>query len=346
MVLLHTGRRDGAPTVQSRWLWRLATLARGAGVQLPSRPGLLDWAAELDRPGAFAPAERPRPRPPVADRPDRLSVTRIETWVRDPYAIYAQYVLGLRPLDRPGEPVEARARGEAVHRALQRFVEAHPDQLPPDAEAVLEGFLVAALEEAGMPGAAMARERPLAGRAAGFLVEFERQRRPGAALLVEQAGELPIDLGEARFTVTARADRIELKDGFGHVLDFKTGAPPSAKQVESHFAPQLTLTAAILKGGGFSSAGPVRPGELLYVQVTGRNNQKPPRAVAGPGESEGLADAALEGLRRRAAHFLQPETPYVSWAAPQFMLQRGGDYDHLARVWEWHVIGEAGEGEA
>ena len=44
----------------------------------------------------------PRPCPPVALRPRRMSVTEIETWLRDPYAIYARHVLrlnSLRPLD-------------------------------------------------------------------------------------------------------------------------------------------------------------------------------------------------------------------------------------------------------
>ena len=36
-----------------------------------------------------------------------------------------------------------------------------------------------------------------------------------------------------------------------------------------------------------------------------------------------------------------PATPYLSWAAPQFMGRYGGDYDHLARLWEWGVIGGA-----
>ena len=62
------------------------------------------------------------------------------------------------------------------------------------------------------------------------------------------------------------------------------------------------------------------------------------------GESETWPPAALEGLKRRVARFDQADTPYPSWAAPQFIGRYGGDYDHLARLWEWHVIGE-GEGE-
>ena len=55
--------------------------------------------------------------------------------------------------------------------------------------------------------------------------------------------------------------------------------------------------------------------------------------------------AALAGLKARVARFDDQTTPYLSWVAPQFMGNFGGNYDHLARVWEWHVAG-AEEAEA
>ncbi len=346
VVLLHCERREGAPAVESRWLWRLRTLARGAGVALPARAEAIAWAGLLDQPGPFAPAPRPRPRPPVEVRPIELPVTGVESWVRDPYATYARYVLRLRPMDRPDAPVEARARGEAVHRALQRFAERHPEHVPDQAEQTIEALLVEALAEAGMTRAAMARERALARNAAPWIAALERSRRQGARLLVEQKGLLALELEGGRFTLTARADRLELRGALVDVLDFKTGSPPSAKQVRSDFAPQLTLTAAILQGGGFTGVGTVEPGELLYVQVSGRSNQPDPKAVVAGDESPAWAARALEGLKRRILRFRSADTAYVSWTAPQFMNERGGDYDHLARVWEWHVIGEAEEGSA
>ena len=51
----------------------------------------------------------------------------------------------------------------------------------------------------------------------------------------------------------------------------------------------------------------------------------------------------MEGLVRRIARFDDPETPYLAWAAPQFISQHAGDYDHLSRLYEWHVMGEGAE---
>ena len=108
--------------MQSRWLWRLETLARGAGVN-PARSRRPTWrlgAARWMRPAASAPvaAPAPRPRPSSAARASCRS-PGIERWVRDPYAVYAQHILSLMPLDRPDEPVEALARGTAIHAALR-----------------------------------------------------------------------------------------------------------------------------------------------------------------------------------------------------------------------------------
>ncbi len=215
-----------------------------------------------------------------------------------------------------------------MHRALQRFAERHPDEVPDGAEGVIERLLVEALEEAGMPAPAMARERALAGQAAAWLAGFERNRRRGARLLVEQRGVMEMrGPGGRMFRLTARADRLELRDGQADVLDFKTGQAPSKRQMQRGFAPQLTLTAVILQAGGFDLAGPALPGELVYVRVSGGRKPGEELVRAGAGESLDWAETALQGLRRRIERFASPDTPYLSWAAPQFMLARGAAQD-------------------
>jgi len=347
VILLHSERRGGAPAVASRWLWRLRTLAKGAGVEIPARPEVVAWARALDAPLAAPPpslktATRPRPTPPVAARPRRLYVTGVERWVRDPYAVYAREILRLYPLERPDEPIEARARGTAVHAAFEQFAGDHPGDLPDDAEAAFAALLLEKLRLAGMPAARMTREQALAANVAPWVIAFERRRRPGAQLIVEQKGEIAFEAPGGRFTLAAKADRIEARGGVADILDFKTGAAPSAKQVRGGLSPQLTLTAAILAAGGFTALGRMTPGELVYVRVNG--GRTPGEELSRvPGEGPALAVQVLENLKRRVAHFDRVETPYIAWAAPQFIGQYGGDYDHLARLWEWHVIAEGGE---
>ena len=104
--------------------------------------------------------------------------------------------------------------------------------------------------------------------------------------------------------------------------------------VKSGLSPQLTLTAAIVAAGGFAELGPLAPGELVYVRVSGGREPGREEHRAKGAESQALADAALAGLKKRIDWFDQEETGRYA-----------GDYDHLARLWEWHVIGETDGGD-
>ncbi|CAL1692901.1 hypothetical protein MMB232_03084 [Brevundimonas subvibrioides] len=341
-ILIHTERRGGQPAVRSRWLWRLEMLTRGAGVDLDRPTEMQATARALDAPGfgQGGLAKRPAPKPPVARRPRTLPVTGVERWVRDPYAVYARYVLNLKPMDRPGQSAEALLRGQAIHKAVERLTLAWPDVLPEDCEDQIVHLLHEELRHHGFEDAAMAREGPLARNAARWLTAFETRRRAqGIEIRVEEEVALTFDADAGPFTVTAKADRIELSSTGAAILDFKTGAAPSAKQVKSGFAPQLTLTGAILAETGLSDTGPVEPEDLTYVRVVGRKVAGEAKTLAQGTEAADLSMAALAGLKARVRRFDLETTPYLSWVAPQFMGNFGGNYDHLARVWEWHVAG-------
>ena len=353
-ILVHSERRGGQPAVKSRWLWRLEMLTRGANsestpVELDRPSGHLDHARVLDAPARATPdyARRPAPKPPVDRRPRELPVTGVERWVRDPYAIYARYVLNLRQMDRPGQSAEALARGNAVHKAVERLTLSWPETLPDDCADQLEALLLEELTHHGFEDAAMAREAPLARNCARWLSGWEAERRArGIEIRVEEKVEMTIPAPAGPFRLTAKADRIELSATGAAVLDFKTGQIPSPKQVRSGFSPQLTLTGAILAHEGLSDVGPVRPEELTYVRVVGRKVPGQSAVRASGEEAAALSEAALDGLKTRIARFDDPGTPYLSWVAPQFMGSFGGNYDHLARVWEWHVVGGEDGGEA
>ena len=342
VILVHTERQGGQPAVKSRWLWRLETLTAGAGLKLAARPEIAQWAAALDAPGLLNTAKRPRPTPPVEVRPKGLSATRVERWIRDPYAIYAQYVLGLRSLDAPDAAIGPRERGTAIHTAMERLAIDYPAALPHDAEQIITQAIVTALEAAGLPEARLVRERALAANLAPWLADFEARRRPGAARLVEQKGILKLVVDGEPFELAATADRIDIRGGLGDVLDFKTGHAPTAKQVRQHLTPQLTLTAAILAAGGFADVGPTSPGEMVYVRLNGGRIQGEESIVAGPGESEVLAAEAIERLVARVSAFRNERTPYISRAIPHFQGEVG-DYDHLARLLEWSIADGGGD---
>jgi ATP-dependent helicase/nuclease subunit B len=350
VILSRAAKVAGAPTVASRFVQRMAALAGDRWKEAKAKGDrYLDYAHSLDSPAdPPKPAPRPAPNPPLDIRPHRLSVTSIEDWLRDPYTIYARYVLDLQPLDAVDTAPGAADRGSIIHEAIGKFTVRYASGLPADPEK--------ALIELGQDSFARLADYPEARafwwprflRIAGWFANWERgRRRILAAVFGEIDGALEIPLGNKTFTLTARADRIERRsDGAYVVVDYKTGQPPSDKQVLSGLAPQLTLESAILRGGGFekhgASAGSVTA--VTYVRLKGGEPAGEPRDIkfkdTSPDEAADEARTRLTGI---ATRFLVDGEPYRSLVHPMWKKQYG-DYDHLARVKEWAASG--GESEA
>jgi len=353
-VLMTRSRRvDGSPAVASRWLWRLQTLARGAlgddwaAAFAPDRPWL-DWVRDMDVAPPAAPLTPPDPRPPVETRPRALPVTAVRTWVRDPYAIFAQRILGLWRLDPLDAQPGGMERGSAIHDALEAFVSAHPEALPEDAAERLTALGVAELDRAGLAPAQLAAERPRVAMAARWFIERERERRAAGyrPVLVEATGRIPIPGPAGDFTLSARADRIDDGPGGPAIIDYKTGQMAGVKEAQTGFDPQLALEAAILAEGGFADAPQAlrrAPSSLLYVRFRGGRTPGKERELTDSGhDGETLMREARAGLERLIEAFDDPETPYLS--QPRAKHQNPyGDYDDLARRSEW---ANAAEGDS
>jgi ATP-dependent helicase/nuclease subunit B len=343
VVLTRAQKSQGTPMVASRWLQRLTQLTRGLGIEdgLALDPKYREIAAAFDAPGLPTPERPPFPKPPVATRPREMSVTDVEKWVRDPYAIYAKKILRLRKLDLLDADIGPLQRGSALHKILERFVKEHPT-LPPDADAILATITEEVLTDMALPQATLALWRPRFLRAASWFIGEERQRRDNITeSYAEVRGELSVKGPGGDFRLHGIADRIDrLTDGTAAILDYKTGEPPSAKQVKTHLSPQLSLEGAMLQAGGFKDVPALTPSELIYVQISGAAKAGEFKKVAA--DASVLATEALERLLRRVALFDEESTGYASRVAP-VRVDSDGDYDHLARVKEWSSSGWSGE---
>lgn len=338
VILTRAEKKDGVPTVPSRWLLRLQALLDGMGVAdalTPKQPWLA-WARQRD---AAVPLPRlavPEPRPAVAQRPRKLSVSRVETWIANPYAIFASEILKLAPLDPLGAPPGPALRGSIIHDALSEFANAYPTTLPDDIAGELVRFARRALEAYAAHPRIAAFWIPRFERFAQWFAATEPARRAGVAeVRAEVAGDLVLDAPAGSFRLTARADRIDILDDALVISDYKTGAPPSDAKVLAGVSPQLPLEAAIAADAalGFEKL-PKRPVAMLrYIRASGGEPPGDQRDVKAP-DIAALAGEALDGLKRHVARFDDERTPYRPLRRARF----GYDYDdyaHLARVAEW-----------
>ena len=359
-VLTRAKKQNGVETVASRFLQRLAAIApKDAWESAKARgDGLVAIARALENRITLPRVSRPAPTPPAAVRPDRLSVTDIETLIRDPYSIYARDVLGLSPLEEVAADPGAAERGTIIHEAFDAFARTVPQALPADA---LEKLLAAGKEAfariADYPEL-RALWWPRFVRAAEWLVgEEEELRKDIDRVFGEENGSLKFDMGGREFTLTTRADRIDLRnDGSIAVIDYKTGTPPSLAQAMSGLAPQMPLEAAIAKSGGFKALKAASIAEIIILNLAGGHPPgkvvriDPAKAKGGARDSAGnpimtcdeLADAARSNLEVLIRVFAKAETPYLSVPRPKWR-GRFGKYDHLARIKEWSANEEGSE---
>ena len=341
VFLTRAEKAAGAPTVGSRWLLRLDAVLRAVGVSdaiEPSDPWV-EWAQARDTAEPLPPIPAPAPCPPTDARPTRLSVTRIETWMANPYAIFARDILRLYPLDTlAGEP-DAALRGNIVHDALMMFAQEYPARLPQDIEAELARISDELFAEFGDQARVKAFWRGQMAHFAAWFAATEPERRAKVrAVLAEMTGKLELE-SPSVFTLTARADRIDTgQDGTLAIYDYKTGAPPTLSQVDNSYAPQLALEAAIAASGGFEGVPAALVSRLAYIRARGYGEGGEERNASNKIVPETLARDAVENLGQLVAAFSDESQPYVALRRPGFSY-RFDDYAHLARVQEWQALG-------
>ena len=156
------------------------------------RSSMATARASPDHPAAHwagrstTPMARPRPAPRRSRarrsqlRPRKLSVTEIETWLRDPYAIYARHILRLRALDPLEQNADAADYGVIVHKAVAACIAglpARPTRTTP--RPGCGGRWIARSRTRALRPALAAWWRPRSARIADWLAETET--RPPAA---------------------------------------------------------------------------------------------------------------------------------------------------------------------
>jgi len=346
VVMTRSLKVDGSPTVESRWLLRLKALLAGSGAAAaltPEEPWLA-WVRDRDRVPARRPYAPPEPRPALTLRPRKLSVSAVETWISNPYALFASRILGLEALPALGTPPDGALRGQVLHEALGRFTETYPTaQLPADIASELMAHLHTILNDYTDDQRVVAFWLPRFERFADWFAATEPGRRAGVtAIAAEARGQIIIPAPAGPFTLTARADRIDATPRGYVVIDYKSGTPPDKGKVRDGHAPQLSLEAAILieQGIGTLSPGPVSM--LRFVRAGGGESPgEVSDVVVGVDEVAKVANNARVELAKMVANFDNETTPYRAVRRARFNYDYD-DYAHLARVDEW----SADNGEA
>lgn len=341
VVLTRAVQAANAPTVASRWVQRLVTVAGKEATMAMKAAGetFVDWAEALEQPaGIVPPFGQPNPKPPVDRRPRRLSVTAIPTLVADPYAIYARHVLRLQKLPPLMREADHRERGILFHRVVEDYVALGGSR--EDFTALARGLF----DEDMRPDEVLARWWPRMVQIAEDFVAWHGALVPDIQkTFAELHGE--VALGDD-FTLSGVADRFDrMKGGTFALWDYKTTGGPPIGQVKDGRRPQLPLLTAMAGRGSFEGVdGPVE--RFGYVHLVGGDwavqslpNEKDDT------DPQTIAALCWAQLERLVARYRDADHGYLSKARYIEDELYEGDYDHLARVAEWSVMADPDDGD-
>ncbi|MEM7779941.1 MAG: double-strand break repair protein AddB [Pseudomonadota bacterium] len=342
-VVLSRAQRDTeGPTLPSRFLLRVQALLGEELAKDHQETGIPAMLGPLDRaPQAAPPYPRPRPRPSAKQRKSvKISATALDRLLGDPYQFYAREILDLKTLDPlTGDPFgDPALRGTLVHEILEKWHkarEADPDlsirdfadkqfaeaQVHPLFKGLWQPRLVAALE-----------------RFEAWIDEAANDGRE--VLLSETWGTMMVEGIE----VSGRADRIDrLPDGSLAIIDYKTGKPPTAAQVEAGYALQMGVLGLIARNAGFAKGrvqGETRAYEYWSLAKKdgkfGYNEEplKTGRKTSGLTYDDFLPKHE-EYLQRAISKYLNGDAPFTAKENPDYPGYT--EYDQLMRFEEWQI---------
>ncbi len=344
VYLTWSKRVDAAPLIPSRWILRLNAVLGAAGLSPKDRAdqSWVEWAKAIDEPETLRPVEKPKPSPLIQTRPNRISVTEVEKLIRDPYAIYARRILKLEPLPPLSKQPDAALRGTVFHNAINEWNRVQPELLAANTFEIL----LKSGEQAFSP---YIDDTEIASfwwprfvRMANWLSNAESQYRTDVTSVeTEIFGSVEFDILKEKYTLYGTADRIDFfENGNARFIDYKTGSPPSKRQVTIGLNPQLPLEAAILKYGKFGKRSGIEVASLDYIQVSGGKEAGELTSVT-PGKGQSIAelvDQKFIDLKKLLTSYQNSVQPYLPRVAP-FKEEGELDYDHLSRFREWMLAG-------
>ena len=257
-------------------------------------------------------------------------MTKLDRLKADPFAFYADTMLGLSRWDMVDADPTPAWRGTMVHAVFEAWMKedgCNPAKLRARAEAMLRDLVAHPVMKALWEPRLL---EAIDWVATTLQANAEDGRLPLTAEIFGQAEVAGVEL-------YGKVDRIDrLADGGLAIVDYKTGKPPSRKQVEAGFALQLGLLGLIAEKGGFPDVTG-QAAAYEYWSLARERGQfghvMSPVGTKGIAAEDFVAHAAHH-LTEAIEHWLTGDAPFTAKLHPEFAPY--GDYDQLMRLEEWY----------
>ena len=325
---------SGTPTIKSRWLMRLETVLQAININISTlnEYTISHLAEHLDIPKIFTKINSPNPKPPVKSRPRRLSASAFEKLLRDPYSVFAEYILQLKPLNELDQEITSADFGNVIHNVLEDFNNMYPTTYPKNAEEILIKIGKEAFNKSCFNQEKLSFWWPKFIKMMQWISAHEQKYRQQIKTTNNEIlGKIFFDdapLG--RFEIYAKADRVdETLDNMINIIDYKTGQARKPSEIKMGFAPQLPIEGLIASEGGFKNINKAPIKEMMYWKLGDK-------IIKIDEDVEKIIVETKQHIKETINLFDFETTGYLSRPNPKNAPEYS-DYEHLARVREWSV---------
>ncbi|BBJ31600.1 hypothetical protein RAS_07090 [Rickettsia asiatica] len=276
--------------------------------------------------------------------PSVLSVTDIETLIRNPYGFYAKKILGLRKKDNIWEEPKISDFGNFIHKVLEEYSKNYDKQYINlnllDKQNALINIGNHILYSTILPTYTKKTwQIKLTAFSKAFILFDIERRKNCKEIYFEVKGELCLNIADQDIKIIGIADRIEInKSNNITILDYKTGAIPTKKEIELGLSPQLIIESLMLLENGFTecnslsllchsreSGNPVMNNNITiaYVKITSTDPYIQTTEIA----------LSIETLNRHKAGLVKLLEHYIinKFFSYDLNLSKYNDYLHLSR---------------
>ena len=335
VVLSRSERDEGGPAIPSRFLLRVQALL-GELLSRHEERAAIELARAMTRADPAPEYPRPMPKPSPEQRDVDISATALDRLLGDPYQFFAQKIMGLSDLDALDADPNPLWQGNIAHTILERWHIARRT----DPAVRIAPIMDEVLDEENADPLVRGLWQPRLQKALEWIEETVGNYSDREVLAVEAKGSMHVE----DVLVHGRADRIDrLEDGTLAIIDYKTGKPPSAGQVEQGYALQLGILGLIAADGGFEgltgdpggyeywSLGRAKddnPHGFGYVEVPLKVGNK----CSGV-EPEEFLPLTRKKLGEAIGKYIKGTDPFTARENPDYPAY--DTYDQLMRLEEW-----------
>ena len=329
VVFTYANYSESELTQRNRWIDRIVALSKTLNISFGQKHLITrEWMLQ-DRKTSPARTNFNGFSPPKNARIRKISISDLHRLEKEPYAIYAKNILNLKPLNPIIQKPNSRIFGIILHQILENYFKsniyspnyqknlknllsiAHKQIKPFDSFPETYAFWIKKLE-----------------LITNWVIKNDIKRRKIAdKIYIEVPGKLVINTHLGQFTLTGRADRIEITNNEIIIIDYKSGILPKSNSADTLSSPQLPIEILIAQNKGFSQIQIAKVKEAIYWHLDGLNDGgKELNALKVNTSVEEISQIANRWAKNLLIKYANPKTPFL----PQRAIYE--DYKNIQRT--------------